>query len=208
MGSRFLAPKSSRSHQAPRPRCWQLTKHLVPRCWRGERVSPNTDPRDYVGPVATGVRDRRLSCFVCVCSWFSSLLPPSTAFPSFLVEIRERSGHPKGLPHNILVSRARLITNFPPIFLFPPQNRKSHQKEPQFAFGSISGFGEFFVVLVRGLLAKLVDLPSHRFDHKIREDRAPKRLSQPFGQFSHGFEVCVKWISFLFVFCDQRYYRQ
>src|SRR3954471_9974796 len=40
-----------------------LTKHLIPRGWRGERASPNTDPRDYVGPVATGVRSRRVSCF-------------------------------------------------------------------------------------------------------------------------------------------------
>ena len=32
-------------------------------------------------------------------------------------------------------------------------------------------------------------------------------LAQPFGQISHEFEVCVKWISFSFLFCDQRYYR-
>ena len=54
--------------------------------------------------------------------------PPSTAFPSIPAEIRERSGHPKGLPHNILVSRARLITNFPPIFLLSTINSKIFQK--------------------------------------------------------------------------------
>ena len=104
-----------------------LTKHLVPRCWCGERASPNTDPRDYVGPVATGVRDRRVSCFVCVSSSGSLRacvrgfrpLVLSHRFPLDPAEIRERSGHPKGLPHNILVSRARLITNFPLIFFYP-----------------------------------------------------------------------------------------
>src|SRR4051812_24295830 len=65
-----------------------LTKHLVPRCWHGERASPNTDPRDYVGPVATGMSYRRVSCFVCVSSSGSSWrvfvdsipFPHSTAF--------------------------------------------------------------------------------------------------------------------------------
>src|SRR3954471_15782572 len=85
-----------------------LTKHLAPVVGRGERASPNTDPRDYVGPVATGVSYRRVSglcarefigIFVCVCTWISSSFP-FHRFPLDPRGIRERSGHPKGLPLN------------------------------------------------------------------------------------------------------------
>ena len=84
------------------PSSQDLTKHLAPVVGRGERASPNTDPRDYVGPVATGVRDRRVSCFglrVFVV-FISSLdfIPRPPLFPSFLVEFVKDRANPRVTP--------------------------------------------------------------------------------------------------------------